>query len=670
MGLSRSKRCLVPGAIGVLTVGMLGAAILVAPGVANAVNNNPVSNPTRPAISYEADCVSILGQVTPFVTTIDGNTSVDDAAATGTTFGFSGTATTVIGGAFVANLYADSLGSNPLSLQWTEMIGSSDRHATGSYTFNTPTTTAADGGGETPPNDTSDGTHPFVTWAKASTTLSGNFSAAKVGDTVASTQVGLAPTATITKITGTTSATIDVPTNAAAVKANHALVGWGTRTTFTDSKLNTGNVFTTEGSSGQTAGVGVVSVSQFTAAGLPFGGSPGQGASNCVLTGYDAGGNPGPGQSGGSPPTTGPVLPMGSTTALVSLSPLRFPPGAYVNLLSVPGAPTRVTATAGDASARVSWTAPADGGGVPIQSYRVTSIPDGMTCTTSGATDCTVTGLTNATPYTFTVTATNRVGTGPASAPSNPVTPVAPGGYWVVTAHGDVFSHGPATAHGSAGSIVLDHPIVGSAAAPDGKGYWLVASDGGVFAYGSAGFYGSMGGRHLNAPIVGMAAAPSGKGYWLVAADGGVFAFGDAAFAGSAAGRPLDAPVVGVAGDGSKGYWLVASDGGVFAYGNAGFLGSMGGVHLDAPVTGLASVADGHGYWLIGSDGGVFSFGTAAFHGSAVGFTSGHPVVGIAASSNGYVMASSDGGVFAFDAPFYGSQAGRHLNAPVVSIST
>ena len=93
----------------------------------------------------------------------------------------------------------------------------------------------------------------------------------------------------------------------------------------------------------------------------------------------------------------------------------------------VPGAPTSVSATAGDASAKVSFSAPSSNGGATITKYTVTSSPGGITATGTGS-PITVTGLTNGTSYTFTVKATNSVGTGSASAASNAVTPQAAGG--------------------------------------------------------------------------------------------------------------------------------------------------------------------------------------------------------------------------------------------------
>lgn len=94
-----------------------------------------------------------------------------------------------------------------------------------------------------------------------------------------------------------------------------------------------------------------------------------------------------------------------------------------------PGAPTDVRATAGNAQAVVSWTPPAGTGGRPIRRYRVVSSPGGVSVTVDApATVATVAGLANGTAYTFTVTAANDAGEGPASAPSAPVTPAAAGG--------------------------------------------------------------------------------------------------------------------------------------------------------------------------------------------------------------------------------------------------
>ena len=343
--------------------------------------------------------------------------------------------------------------------------------------------------------------------------------------------------------------------------------------------------------------------------------------------------------------------------------------------LTVPGPPTAPSitgVTVGDATATVAWTPAGDGGGGPVTGYTVTSSPGGLTCTSS-TTSCTVNGLTNGTAYTFTVTATNAIGTGPASAPSAPETPsadVAIPGYWMATSAGGILTNGAAVSYGSPAGLALDAPIVAVTPTPDRKGYWMVAADGGVFAYGDATFYGSTGGMHLNAPIVGIASTSDGRGYWMVAADGGVFAYGDAGFAGSTGGKHLNAPIVGITGNGTGGYWMVAADGGVFAFGSAPFHGSAGDIALASPVVGIAALANGSGYYIVGADGGVFAYGAAPFRGSASG-SANSPVVGITnGAGGGYTLVTKAGGAYSYGTGFYGSQAGTPTSAPIISIAS
>ena len=423
------------------------------------------------------------------------------------------------------------------------------------------------------------------------------------------------------------------------------------------------------------------------------------------------------------PPTTTTTVPPTTTTTTT------VPPTTTTTLppATSPGAPSNASAVAGNATATVSWTAPVSNGGSAITGYTVTSNPGVLTCSTS-TTSCVVTGLTNATAYTFTVTATNTVGSSSASAPSNSVTPTAPvatttttttvpptttttttkpptsgttpttqpptttttttkpptrygsgggghrfKGYWLTTSNGGIFTFGGAPALGSASTLSLNHPIVSMTSAPDKLGYWIVASDGGIFSYGDAGFFGSTGGLQLNEPIVGMASTPDGQGYWLVASDGGIFAFGDAAFFGSTGALSLNKPIVGMAStpDG-QGYWLVASDGGIFAFGDAAFFGSTGALSLNKPIVGMTTTPDGQGYWMAASDGGIFAFGNSGFFGSTGGHHINAPITGVQGSptGEGYWLVSQDGGIFAFgDAHYYGSTGDLHLPNATVAIS-
>jgi subtilase family serine protease len=96
---------------------------------------------------------------------------------------------------------------------------------------------------------------------------------------------------------------------------------------------------------------------------------------------------------------------------------------------AVPGAPTLNSATPGNGSVALSWSAPTVNGGSPVTGYDVYDSPTlssilTTTPTLVTGTSTTVSGLTNGTPYYFEVEAVNAVGN---SAPSSDLsaTPVA-----------------------------------------------------------------------------------------------------------------------------------------------------------------------------------------------------------------------------------------------------
>lgn len=106
---------------------------------------------------------------------------------------------------------------------------------------------------------------------------------------------------------------------------------------------------------------------------------------------------------------------------------MRYPAGfisAFFNPLKNPDAPTIGTATKGDTSASITFTAPANTGGGAITGYTVVSTPGGL-IGTGASSPVTVSGLTNGTAYTFKVFATNSYGPSSLSAASNSVTPEA-----------------------------------------------------------------------------------------------------------------------------------------------------------------------------------------------------------------------------------------------------
>ena len=143
-----------------------------------------------------------------------------------------------------------------------------------------------------------------------------------------------------------------------------------------------------------------------------------------------------------------------------------------------PQGPTGVAAVAGDATAAISWTAPVFLNNGSITGYTASAAPGGASCSTTGASACTITGLTDGTTYTITVTVTASTGT----APSASVT-VEPVGFLSISASSSATL--PAAAPGTTASAqlgavtVTDNRALGSAS-------WTATVTSTAFSSGSA----------------------------------------------------------------------------------------------------------------------------------------------------------------------------------------
>ncbi|GAA5196380.1 hypothetical protein GCM10023322_65150 [Rugosimonospora acidiphila] len=139
-------------------------------------------------------------------------------------------------------------------------------------------------------------------------------------------------------------------------------------------------------------------------------------------------------------PTPGPTTqPTAQPTTRPTAQPTPGRGRVVVPLLGPPLTPAAPTAVARANGATVTWVAPGTNG-LPLLSYVITPVRNGVAQTAqtfdTSTTTRTLTGLTPMTPYTFLVAATNLLGTGPNSPPSNTVIPYTLPGAPTITSVG------------------------------------------------------------------------------------------------------------------------------------------------------------------------------------------------------------------------------------------
>ena len=234
--------------------------------------------------------------------------------------------------------------------------------------------------------------------------------------------------------------------------------------------------------------------------------------------------------------------------------------------ISAADAPTIGTATStGQTTATVAFTAPVNNGGSAITSYTATSSPGGITGTLSqaGSGTINVTGLTAGTNYTFTVTATNSIGTSSSSLASNSITTTA-----APTA--------PLTVQ------------------------YLVVGGGGGGGFGSGGGGGGGGGLRTSSEY----AISAGSPYTVTVGDGGP---ANAAQAAPSAGNPSTfATITATGGGGGASNFTVGGQGGTGATGGGGATYASSGGAGTSPYVNFAGYG---GTGTLGYNGGKGRYG-------------------------------------------------------------
>jgi len=158
----------------------------------------------------------------------------------------------------------------------------------------------------------------------------------------------------------------------------------------------------------------------------------------------------------------------GTVDVVVSVRGYYIPP-------SPPSAPDSVSATTSGQSATITWSPPGADGGSAVMSYTITAAPDNAQATVAGGTDqVTLTGLAHASADTFTVTASNAVGTSDSGAFSPPGvitgTVVSPSGQPVAGASVSIYSSDVPTSDPASWT-----PSVIGTVTTDANGIWSLA---------------------------------------------------------------------------------------------------------------------------------------------------------------------------------------------------